>query len=60
MMKLKQKVSGGFRTLVAAVRFARVRSYLATARKQGIGFFQAALHALAGEPLIPVSVAAAE
>ncbi len=60
MMKLQQKISGGFRTLVAAVRFARVRSYLATARKQGVGFIQAALRALEGRPVMPVLVGVAE
>jgi transposase len=35
MMKLRQKISGGFRSLQGATDFAIVRSFIATARKQG-------------------------
>ena len=35
MMKLRQKISGGFRSAAGAVDFAVIRSLLATARKQG-------------------------
>jgi transposase len=53
MMKVEQKVSGGFRTPTGAATFCTLRSYVLTARKQGC----AALHALrdlfAGHPFIP-------
>ena len=41
MPKLKQKVSGGFRTITGADAFAVIRSYTATLRKQGRDVFDA-------------------
>lgn len=43
MMKVKQKVSGGFRTLQGAEIFCTIRGFLSTARKQA----QSPYHALA-------------
>lgn len=53
MMKVKQKISGGFRTWAGAELFAAVRTYLATARKQGLSMLRAAQLALLDTPFIP-------
>lgn len=41
MMKVKQKISGGFRCLDAATDFADIRSFISTAKKQGWNVIQA-------------------
>jgi transposase len=53
MVKVKQKVSGGFRTLEGAQRFGRIRGYLSTARKHAKNIFEAIQEAFEGQPFIP-------
>jgi transposase len=53
MMKVRQKISGGFRTLKGARIFARIRSYLSTCRKHGLNLWSTLQQALLGEPFIP-------
>ena len=53
MMKLQQKISGCFRTPSAADGFCLIRSYLSTARKQGVTILDASSAALAGSPFVP-------
>ena len=51
MIKVQQKISGGFRTALGAAQFGRIRSYLSTARKQGHSPLAALQAACAGTPL---------
>jgi transposase len=53
MIKVKQKISGGFRTLAGAQVFARIRSYLSTCRKQGQNLWEACHQLVIGQPLLP-------
>jgi len=53
MIKVKQKVSGSFRTLEGAELFATIRSYISTVRKQGRSIFQELKAAISGNPFIP-------
>jgi|TARA_Y100000310_G_scaffold57392_1_gene52586 transposase len=55
MMKVKQKVSGTFRTTAGAETFCAVRSYISTARKQGHAVLDAIQDALLGNPFIPAA-----
>lgn len=48
MMKLRQKISGGFRTTRGAEEFCVTRGFLSTCRKQGINLFQAIFQMIAG------------
>jgi transposase len=53
MVKVKQKVSGGFRTKAGADQFLRIRSYVSTARKNGMKLLAGLTKAIAGMPFIP-------
>ena len=54
MVKVKQKVSGAFRTLTGAHSFCAIRSYISTVRKQGRNVIAALLDAIQGQPFIPL------
>jgi hypothetical protein len=53
MAKLKQKVSGCLRTMTGARQFCTIRSYLSTAAKHGLSFFDALVALTEGKPWMP-------
>ena len=54
MMKLKQKISGGFRSESGAQMFCRIRGYLSTLRKQGHNIWNALVQLFRGFPISPI------
>jgi transposase len=55
MAKLKQKVSGCLRTMTGARQFCAIRSYLSTAAKHGLSFFDALVMLAEDEPWMPAA-----
>ena len=53
MAKLKQKISGCFRTTTGLDRFCRIRGYISTLRKQGIPVLSALKQAMDGRAPMP-------
>jgi transposase len=51
MMKLKQKISGSFRSSHGAKIFCRIRGYLSTLRKQGHSVLDALFALFSGQPI---------
>ncbi len=58
MVKLQQKISGGWRSPTGATAFLAVRSYLSTARKHGEHPLAVLRELFAGRPWIPTAAAA--
>lgn len=55
MMKLRQKISGTFRSFDALVDFCRIRGYVATARKNGLNALDALRRVFSGDPFVPAA-----
>lgn len=53
MVKVRQKISGGFRTKEGARIFCRIRGYISTVRKQGENVLAALESVFMGDPLVP-------
>jgi transposase len=53
MMKLRQKISGCFRSSAALDRFCQIRSYVSTLRKQGFPILASLADAFRGQPPVP-------
>jgi len=54
MVKVKQNVSGSFRTLAGAKTFCSIRSYISTVRKHGLNVITELYRALSGQPFLPL------
>lgn len=55
MVKVKQKVSGCFRSRAGANHYARIRGYISTAKKQGTGILDALQASFTGAPFMPAA-----
>ena len=55
MTKVREKISGCFRTPTGAARFCRIRGYISTLRKQGMPILSALGQAIVGDPPLPVT-----
>jgi transposase len=55
MTKLNEKISGGWRSMDGAHSFLAIRSYLATARKQGQAMLEVLTAAFEGRPWLPAA-----
>jgi transposase len=54
MVKLKQKISGTFRSEAGAQMFCRIRGYISTLRKQGFNVLDAFISLFSGHPQSPI------
>ena len=55
MMKLRQKISGTFRSFQSLLNFCRIRGYVSTARKNGLNALDALQRVFLGTPFVPTA-----
>lgn len=55
MMKVRETITGCFRTVSGAERFCRIRGYFSTMRKQGILVDDSLRQAISGAPIVPAT-----
>jgi len=55
MTKVREKISGCFRTSTGAERFCRIRGYISTLRKQGMPILASLGQAIVGDPPLPLT-----
>lgn len=55
LAKLRQKISGGMRTLAGVEHFAALRSYIATTAKRGIDGLDALTRLTSSDPWLPAT-----
>ncbi len=55
MTKVREKISGCFRTPPGAARFCRIRGYLSTLHKQGLPILASLRQAIIGDPPLPLT-----
>ena len=55
MQKLRQKISGTFRSFAAITDFCRIRGYISTARKNGLNALDALRRVFQGTPFMPTA-----
>ncbi len=55
MTKVREKISGCFRTTTGAERFCRIRGYISTLRKQGMPILSSLRQAIVGKPPFPTT-----
>jgi transposase len=53
MLKVQQKIAGSFRVDSGSEAFARIRGYLSSMRKQGVGLLAALQSVFKGQPIYP-------
>ena len=53
MMKLKQKISGCFRSATGSQQFCRIRGYISTLRKQGLAVLDTLKNTFTASPMLP-------